>query len=466
MVSCGLYVRVSTELQLEKGFSIPEQTDRLEKYCEALGWNNYKVYTDGGFSGANMNRPALQELIKDVEKKKINKVIVYKLDRLSRSQKDTLYLIEDVFLKNGCDFISISESFDTNSAFGIAMLGILSVFAQLERQNIKDRMTMGKLARAKLGKYHGGVNDPIGYDYKDGGLVINEYEAEQVRIMFDLYEQGYSPGKIAEYMNERGYKTKYGKWAFDTAYKLIPKKLFIGILEYKGKEYPGEHEPIISAEQFENCQRIRERRCQNVYDRRDGSATSYLGGLLVCAKCGEKYRKRDRIYKSPVRGNVKYNYYICKNRNDKTGKDKCKNKTWDMDELDGLIFDEIRKLRLENVNYTDEVIKPSNSRQIERLNKQINKLMDLYSVGGIPIDLLQEKIKEINDQKSTLEIEQSAAEEREKEKANKSDVVKAINELDEIISSGDFVKIRMMLNALIEKIVIDGEDITIYWNFS
>ena len=140
------YIRVSTSEQALNGQSLAEQEDRLLKYCDALNWQNTKVYKDAGFSGGNLNRPALQELIKDIPH--INKVIVYKLDRLSRSQKDTLYLIEDVFIKNNVDFISMCENFDTSSSFGKAMIGILSVFAELERNQIKERMTMGKFARA------------------------------------------------------------------------------------------------------------------------------------------------------------------------------------------------------------------------------------------------------------------------------------------------------------------------------
>ena len=462
----ALYERVSTDIQMEKGYSIPEQKDSLEKYCQVMGWNEYKHYTDGGFSGANIERPALTELIRDVERGKINKVIVYKLDRLSRSQKDTLYLIEDIFLKNECDFISISESFDTNSALGRATIGILGVFSQLERENIKSRMAMGRLARAKSGKFKGGGYDPIGYDYVNGELVINEYEAEQVRLMYDLFEQGYSPARIADYMNERGYRTKYGSWAYDTAYKLIPKKLFIGVIDHDGVEYPGIHEPIISVEQFENCQRIRERRHREMCDCRDGGATSYLGGLMICGKCGAKYRKRDKKYKSPVRGTVTYLSYTCSNRNDKSGDDRCRNRNWSMDELDNLVFNEIRKLKLEDVKYTAKAKKSSSGRQIERLNKQINKLLDLYSVGGIPIDVLQDKINEINGQKLTLEKEQAALDAAAKVKANKKDYVKAISEFDDVLSSGDFVKIRLLLNTLIEKIVLNDDDISIFWRFS
>ena len=138
----ALYERVSTEKQDREGHSIPEQKERLEKYCSVYGWKDFAHYTDAGFSGAKTDRPALNKLLEDIEKGRVKKVLVYKLDRLSRSQKDTLWLIEDKMLANDCDFVSISENFDTSTPLGRAMIGILAVFAQLEREQIKERMSM------------------------------------------------------------------------------------------------------------------------------------------------------------------------------------------------------------------------------------------------------------------------------------------------------------------------------------
>ena len=121
-----------------------------------MGWTVYKVYTDPGYSGASLNRPALQSLIKASQRHSFHKVVVYKLDRLSRSQRDTLTLLEEVFNANGVDFVSMNENFDTSTPFGRATIGILAVFAQLEREQIKERMVMGKDARAKSGKWMGG----------------------------------------------------------------------------------------------------------------------------------------------------------------------------------------------------------------------------------------------------------------------------------------------------------------------
>ena len=150
------YVRVSTENQLEN-YSIEEQTMRIRSYCQAKGWHLIKIYTDGGYSGGNINRPALQQMLTDMKRGTVDAIIVYKLDRLSRSQKDTLTLIEDHMLSAGVDFISINENFDTSSPFGRAMIGILSVFAQLEKDQITERFTMGRIGRSKAGYYHGGL---------------------------------------------------------------------------------------------------------------------------------------------------------------------------------------------------------------------------------------------------------------------------------------------------------------------
>ena len=159
------YIRVSTDKQADKGYSLPEQEERIRAYCKSKGWELSKIYSDAGFTGSNMDRPALQELMREISAYDI--VLVNKLDRLSRSQKDTLHLIQDIFAPAGASFVSMQESFDTTTPIGIAMVGILSAFAQLERSQIKERMKMGKEGRKKKGLWHGGVNIPTGYDYKD-----------------------------------------------------------------------------------------------------------------------------------------------------------------------------------------------------------------------------------------------------------------------------------------------------------
>ena len=214
----AIYIRVSTYEQAQEGYSIDEQKERLVQYCKAMGWVVSEIYIDPGFSGSNLERPGLQKLIAEI--KAYDSVLVYKLDRISRSQKDTMYLIEDVFLKNDVDFVSMSESFDTSTPFGRAAVGLLATFAQLERENIKERMTMGMKGRARKGYWKGTSRPPIGYDYKDGNLEVNDYEAMQIRELFTIAANGipnmpYNVKNMARYLSQK-YSNKYGNWTDST----------------------------------------------------------------------------------------------------------------------------------------------------------------------------------------------------------------------------------------------------------
>lgn len=224
MIVAG-YSRVSTSEQAEHGYSIKEQEERIKAYCQAKDWTLLRIYSDPGYSGAKTDRPGLQAMISDVNAGQIDAVLVYKLDRLSRSQKDALYLIEDVFLKSGVQFISISENFDTSTPLGRAMVGILAVFAQLEREQIKERMILGKTARAKTGKWQGGKNTPVGYALdKEKGLSIDENEAVYIRMIFDLFTAGENLESIERELQKSGQKavTEFSHVYISTAYLEIP----------------------------------------------------------------------------------------------------------------------------------------------------------------------------------------------------------------------------------------------------
>lgn len=231
----AIYVRVSTTNQVEEGYSIDEQKDKLSSYCDIKDWNVYKVYTDGGFSGSNTDRPALESLIKDAKKRKFDTVLVYKLDRLSRSQKDTLYLIEDVFIKNGIEFLSLQENFDTSTPFGKAMIGLLSVFAQLEREQIKERMQLGKLGRAKAGKSMMWAITSYGYDYHrgTGDVTINPAQAVAVKFIFESYLSGRSITKLRDDLNEKF--PKEIDWSYRAVRAILDNPVYCGYNKYSGK---------------------------------------------------------------------------------------------------------------------------------------------------------------------------------------------------------------------------------------
>lgn len=476
-MNIALLARVSTQEQAVNGHSIGEQLERMRDYCKAMNWTIYKEYVDAGFSGANTDRPALQRMIRDIKAGKIDKVLVYKLDRLSRSQKDTLELIEDVFLANNTDFVSMSENFDTSTPFGRAMIGILAVFAQLEREQIKERMSMGKYARAKKGKYHGSDRVPIGYDYIDGNLIVNEFEAMQVRQIFEWYSQGIAPYSIEKKLNEAGMTTKYGKWWSMVIRELLERKTYLGYTKYHDEWFKGEHEPIISQELFDKCQEVRKKRSEHhqKFNRRLGKANTYLGGFIWCGKCGAKFHK---VLSGKIENGKDYRkaFYVCYSRSKRCKhmvKDpNCKCKRWKMEELDALVFDEIRRLA-SDPNYISQLKNdlPQDERpiiiekEIKKLDDQLSRMMDLYAMGGMSVDIMQDKIHALNDQKIKLENELHSIEEEKKKKLSQEETMEIVNSFDAILERQDLDEIRAVIGDLIEKIEINDEDVTIHWKF-
>lgn len=477
-IKVAIYVRVSTQEQAKEGYSIHEQVDRLTKYCEAMNWEVYKVYTDPGFSGGDTNRPGLQAMIKDIKKGRVNKVVVYKLDRLSRSQKDTLNLIEDEFLKNGVDFVSMSENFDTSTPFGRAIVGILAVFAQLEREQIKERMAMGKEARAKLGKWNGGQNSPLGYDYIDGELVINAFEALQVKEMFELASQNVSSYRITELFNEKGYNTRYGIWESSTIRRSLRSKVYLGYTKYNNTWNKGTHDPIISQELFNQVQDILDKKAEQYNSGRGhGQINSYLGGYLYCSHCGGKYSKITARPKKPNgEGHYCYEFFGCNSRtkrNPAAVKDpNCKNKHWNLNKLTDMVFNEIKQLALDP-DYMHE-LKEDNSEddrpeiikaEIDKIDDKMSKLMDLYLMDTMSKDVLTDKVHTLNEQKNKLEAELDIIRAEENDKLTKDQIKHIVEDFPEVLNRGDFTEIRTVIGELIERIDIDNDDITIHWNF-
>lgn len=467
-----LYVRVSTQEQAKEGYSIDEQIERLREYCKAMGWIVVKIYTDAGYSGANTNRPALQDMLKDIEKRKGDSVVVYKLDRLSRSQKDTLSLIEDSFLANNVDFVSMTENFDTSSPFGRAMIGILSVFAQLEREQIKERMSMGREGRAKEGKFHGGGYAPIGYDYVDGELKINEFEAMQIREIHKLYQQGMALRAIERTFIEKGYSHKNGNWQSKRIKQCMLNDIYIGNIHYNDQVFKGTHDAIIDEETFNKSVAL--------YNSKDSSKckhigrSTYLGSLLFCHQCGARY-----VVSSSKCGDSIYKYYSCHSRrklNRSMIKDpNCKNKNYKMDTLDNMIFDEIRKLandpthvhKIRQEKFSDEHSEKERliSKKIAQIDSQKSRFMDLYGVGEFTIDEVQEKVAPLNKQKEKLVLE---LENMSKDNASLSEkeAIEILKTFEDVMNEGDYGQIRMLIDSLIEKIEIDNEDIDIFWRFA
>lgn len=241
------YCRVSTTEQAVNGYSIEEQEKRCRAAIAAHGWEDAGVFSDPGVSGRTMERPGLEAMLEAIERGDVDAVVIYKLDRLSRKQRDTMELIEDVFLAKDVTLVSLSETLDTSTPWGRAMIGILSSFAQMESETIQARTSMGRKAKAEKGGYAGG-KPPYGYRAVNGVLTIVPEEAEVVRLVFALREDGETLKGITEYLNEHGYRTKRGKEFLHSAIQVMlgNEETYRGIYRYgDGPKTPGQHEAIL-----------------------------------------------------------------------------------------------------------------------------------------------------------------------------------------------------------------------------
>lgn len=466
MKRAAVYIRVSTQEQAQEGYSVGEQKERLIAYCKAHDWIIADLYVDGGYTGSNINRPGMQKLISETDK--FDVVLVYKLDRLSRSQRDTLYLIEEVFLPNDVDFVSMQESFDTSTPFGKAMIGLLAVFAQLEREQIKERTKMGRLARAKSGLYHGGGNIPIGYDYQEGHLIVNPYEAEQVKKIYEWYLAGGSLKSVTDRLNAEGYTNRYGSYSsWSSVRNILENETYLGRIHYGDVVYENAHEALVTEEQFEAVQRLRKSR-RDQYGQSAFQSKHLLTGMLYCGHCGGRYY---------LRNSGRYTYYACYSRSKQIKsmiKDpNCKNKNWKGPELEEKIDAQIVAL-LQSPDIAEELAaqKPKKvqtnenavlEKRIAEIDRQINKLMGLYQNDDIPAEVLGQNINKLYNEKNSLTAKLTPVEE---DPDRPFDLVQElIADASQIWEFADVAQRRRIMQSLISKIIITDDDVKIEWAF-
>ena len=415
MKRVAIYARVSTQEQAENGNSLEFQIEKLKAYCQLHEFKIVGEYIDAGVSGAKFDRPALNKLKNDIEK--IDIVLIYKLDRLSRSIKDTMLLIEDIFKPNDIDLISLSENFDTSQAMGIATIGMLSTFAQLERETIKERMMAGKLQAVKNGKY---INHaPFGYKKVDGKLVKDEDTRECVEFIFKKLLEGYSTTKIAKMIELNGYaKSRTALWHFNTINRFARKKVYCGHTPLMNILVENTHEPYISDEEQEYIINLLDKRNFCPSKARDRSFTAAFRGMINCPTCHRKMAvsralkkgvKKDKLYliryRCPYcRLDKKGNYYLPEELieeallkyfkefsfNFKFKKNKVKPPTKDFDKK--ISVEENKKFKLQKA-WLNNLI---NDEELKKLQLEIEaKIKLLKKEQQEQIDILKNQNKEI-----------------------------------------------------------------------
>ncbi len=322
LINCAIYTRKSHEEGLEQEFnSLDAQREAAEAYIESQRLQGWRAlpdrYDDGGFSGGDMERPGLQRLLADVDAGKVDVIVVYKIDRLSRSLLDFMKMIER-FNEQGVSFVSVTQHFNTTDPTGRMFLGILITFAQYEREVIAERIRDKVAAAKRRGKYCGGPAI-LGYDVdpEHKKLLVNPEEAPLVNHIFKRYTQLASAKALAAEINEQGYHTKSwttkkGKhrpgspWNTGHIYRLLGNRLYMGEVVHKGKGYPGEHEAIVSKGLWEKVQAVLSENTRAKQTRAQTKTISSLQGVVRCGHCdgamGLTYTQK---------GPRRYTYYHC-----------------------------------------------------------------------------------------------------------------------------------------------------------
>lgn len=457
MKKAALYSRVSTLEQKNKGYSLNAQIEKLEKYAHAMDYEIIGHYSDGGSSGSNLDRPEMQKLMTDIESGAVDVVIVHKLDRLSRSQKNTLFLIEDVFLKHNVGFISLQENIDTTTAFGRAMIGILSVFAQLELDMITERMMMGRIERAKKGYWKGSGNVPFGYDYIDGQLCLNA-DSSIVKEVFDRFTDGIGAYEIYKDLLDR-YPDKI--YSSNMIIRILDNITYSGKVIFDGEIYPGMHDAIVGEETFSLAKELRTALPDKFKVDRTKRA-ALLARKIYCGHCGVNV-SMFRHYYVKNGSRAEYGYYRCnskRNRNKLHRSIECNQQNLRNDDVDNLVLELINGL-----DYEKEVQKIERKRstvpsvqKIDELEKQEKRLLDLYQFGKVDPEELNSRLDDINKEKNKL----TQSKQSQKEK-------KALKQLKSIEGKDVFLMEFQgkcdMIDTLIKKVTMKDDHINVEFVF-
>ena len=441
MQRVAIYARVSTQEQAENGNSLDFQIEKLKAYCQLHEFKIVGEYVDAGVSGAKSERPALNKLKKDISK--IDIVLIYKLDRLSRSIKDTMYLIEDLFKPNDVNLISLSENFDTSQAMGMATVGMLSTFAQLERETIKERMMAGKIQAVKNGK---NINKtPFGYIKKDGQLIKDERTKNCVDFIFKKMLEGKSLHETVKLLEMSEYNN-LRKWSFVFINRMAKNKVYCGHTEALGEIIKNTHDNYINDKEY-NCinELLLERKTHSSKSQRN-KLPAIFRGLISCPNCNRKLTPFSRRRKN----GDKSMYYRCNNCASKGKKTiSITEKVFEKKLLKFLKYDfkiEFEKTKIEKKDY---------SKILNNLENKKFKLQKAWLNELLTDEELKKLQNEVNEQIESIRKEESEYNlmvENSKKQSNITGIVSNFESLYLTMNGNEKIE---FLNTIIKNIVTE-----------
>ena len=475
-VRCAIYTRKSTEEGLNQEFnSLDAQREAGEAYILSQkhdGWTLVPTqYSDGGYTGANIERPGVKQLLADIEAGKIDCVVVYKVDRLSRSLIDFSKMME-LFEKRGVCFVSVTQQFNTNSSLGRLTLNILLSFAQFEREIISERTRDKQVAARKKGKWTGG-HILLGYDLdsRAGRLAVNPEEAERIREMFRLYLEGTAVVEIVQRFDKQGWRNK--QWTTQDGklyggsplrrchiYKLLGNVLYTGQVKVGEEIFPGEHEAIIDQQTFDLAQKRLEENAWTPGNAHRVKFEALLRGLIYCSCCGSGMYSTYSANKER-----RYRYYVCYRSQQKL-EGYCTSRAVSAPSVEEAVVESIRRVGVhpdvlaetarlarqqlaEIVTGLREELNTSNGR-IKNLKSQIARLRNPEAA----------RLAEIREQLAAGEA--CAAElrkeilRRERQRIDEKELRRTMESFEEVWTAMNLDEQRNLLRQLVEKVGYDG----------
>ena len=490
-IRCAIYTRKSTEEGLDQDFnSLDAQRDACEAYVasqKSEGWTAMATrYDDGGFSGGTIQRPALQQLLKDIEAGRVDCVVVYKVDRLSRSLMDFAKLIA-TFEQHNVAFVSVTQRFDTTSSMGRLTLNVLLSFAQFEREIIGERIR-DKLAAAKMkGKYVGG-RPLLGYDvdHEHMRLVVNAEEAKLVQHIFERFVRLGSCMKVAQELNASGYRMKAwtsrkgramggAEWNNVYVHHVLTNRRYLGETVHLGKSYPGEHEAIIDRQTWERAQTLLDTNRTYRASQTRRKTTAMLKGLVRCGHCGGAMH--DTWTAGKGRLAKRYRYYVC-NKGAKIGMDSCPVKSVPAGEIENAVFQYLRSVfrSPDVVARTVQAMQAQAQKHQEELHRQRDALekrlaelrkiiRNLVRVGGkTEGGALADELRRLNDEYAEAErrladVDSQAA--AEEDLPGQDEVIDALRNIDPLWEDLFPAEQHRIARLLVEQVVVNPDGLTV-----
>lgn len=448
-MECVAYMRVSTEKQAEEGNGLDSQKRDIENYCRKNELIISDWYIDDGYTGANMDRPELQRLVNDCSRKRVKCVVAWKLDRLSRSMIDGLYLIERVFQPNNIIFKCVYDSVSYDSPMEQAYTQMMAVFAQLDKNTMLLRMRGGMLERVKQGYWMGGGNTPYCYTYdKEKGVLVPIPERkEQANKALDLFISGNSDVSIQKIL---GYPSEH------TTKMVLTSVVNVGMIPYKGNVYQGLHEPIFDKDRFELAQELRKSRRTSKIS--SYNQTNLLTGLCYCGICGCAMR-----YQKWTHG--KHKIYCCSRNKDlyylPNHNPNCSNSLEWAEDVENQVEEQILKISLDLSSYKPKEKETKLQIMQSQLDKEKTKLKRLYGLYADGNDTVLEMIRDCEKSISELKEKIGIESKNSVNTQRKEFVYENIKKIADVWDNIDKKQKNMILKSIISKIIIVNGDIEI-----